>query len=265
MQRLHTEDIVCNPENPDVIGVVTRVHNDEEFEEDEDEYEEDDAPLEPGQVEVCWIGQPESASDGNQEEQDNQEIVDSSKLTLVDRSLMHGDLVGLSSNPLGQSGTVVDVDLSVDLKLSNGTLLQDVSAKRLGHIRKFSVGCYVMYQQWLGKIEEVLDDLVICFEDGGMCEVKDVAYPVVVPVTLFAADDENMCPYWPGQVSACRSLLPMLHGIGLFCSVMDVYTCSSLFIISSPCEWSSIKLRLSEQFMTWRVSEALIMHVSQPY
>lgn len=158
--------------------------------------------LELGHVEVCWIGEPESTFDSSQGYQQSGEILDGSKLILVDRSLMHGDVVGLSSNPLGQSGTVVEVDLSVDIRLANGTLIQDISAKRLGHIRQFSAGCYALYQQWLGKIEEVLDDIVVCFEDGSMCEIKDVAYPVVVPVTLSATDDESMCPYWPGQVKA---------------------------------------------------------------
>lgn len=40
LQRLHTEDIVCVEGNPTLIGVVTRVHHEDEDDEDDDDLED---------------------------------------------------------------------------------------------------------------------------------------------------------------------------------------------------------------------------------
>ena len=54
-------------------------------------------------------------------------------LLLVTRSFMHGDVVVLASNPRGQSGTVIGLTLSADVRAgSDKRVERAVSSSRLG-------------------------------------------------------------------------------------------------------------------------------------
>jgi len=56
-------------------------------------------------------------------------------LQVVDRAFMHGDVVALASDPLGQTGTVINVDMSVDLEIFNKEILRDIDSRQLRRVR----------------------------------------------------------------------------------------------------------------------------------
>jgi hypothetical protein len=54
-----------------------------------------------------------------------------------------------------QTGSVIGVKLFVDLEWTNGTRMMRVPSDRLQHIRPFRPGHFVVYGNWLGRVEDV--------------------------------------------------------------------------------------------------------------
>lgn len=151
---------------------------------DADGDDENDS-LPDGQVRVAW-------TDGS-ETTDN--ITD---LTVVDRGFLHGDIIASASDPTGQLGLVLDVNLTVDLLAANGEVIKQVSSKDLKRIREFTVGDYVVRGPWLGRVDDVLDNVTILFDDGSVCKVVKADPLRLQPVSKPVIDDAD-CPYYPGQ------------------------------------------------------------------
>ncbi len=139
---------------------------------------------------MCWLGST-----------DRVEIEPNKDLRVVDRAFLHGDVVARAADALGAQGVVSAVHLDLDLRFADGSLVRDVNARRVAHVREFRPGHYVTYGDWVGKIVEVNEDVVVRFDDGAECVVLNADEEELVPnerSTLFA--DEEHCPYFPGAV-----------------------------------------------------------------
>ncbi|KAM0880114.1 hypothetical protein ACQ4PT_027962 [Festuca glaucescens] len=236
---IYREDVVSLKENPDVRGLVMEVAGEYDSEgsitDDDTDTEENERKsshrtekggggggggaaadgdncshgsdldsLPDNKVRVQWI-------DGSEKTEDIDSVV------VVDRSFLHGDMVASSSDPTGQMGLVADVSLVVDLKGARGDIVKGVSAKDLRRIREFNVGDYVVNGLWLGRVDEVFDNITVLFEDGAVCKVSR-ADPMRLRKVTGPMHPDIACPFYPGQrVKAVSSSVyktsRWLHGI----------------------------------------------------
>ncbi|CAL9130869.1 unnamed protein product [Musa textilis] len=141
--------------------------------------------LQDGQVRVLW-------SDGSETVENTNDV------TAVDRSFLRGDIVASATDPTGQLGIIINVNITVDLLSTDGVAIENVSSRALKHIREFSVGDFVVLGPWLGKVDEVFDNVTVLFDDGSICEVVQPdplqLRPLIMPVVT-----DTDCPYYPGQ------------------------------------------------------------------
>ena len=147
-------------------------------------------PVPEDHSEVSWLGGTERV-----------EIEPNADLRVVDRAFLHGDVVARADDALGAQGVAAAVHLDLDLRFADGSLVRGVNARRVAHVRAFRPGHYVAYGDWVGKIHDVVEDVVVRFEDGAECVVAGADEETLVPrdrSTLFA--DEEHCPFFPGAV-----------------------------------------------------------------
>ena len=216
---LFTDDVVSNSSDPSRIGVITRTAVEDEEEEDdaEDEpYEDGEAAYEddripPNHARVLWLPPDLWLADHPAAAQAEQEratgfstVVDVSTLGLVDRSLLHGDVVVRASDPLGLMGHVVDVSVSLDLTLSATRSLTSVPSDRLSFVHPFQSGVYVTANDglWLGFVDECWCDVSLRFGDGSECTVsaargRDLRDPRHSDEAM--VDEGKSSLFYPGQ------------------------------------------------------------------
>ncbi|KAK6240731.1 Ubiquitin-conjugating enzyme E2 - like 10 [Theobroma cacao] len=203
------------------IGIVSEVAGDSDSdgsitddEDDEDEDDEEDGEDESGNGDAN--SNANESGDGNkggnykcgdlQADQirvlwmDDTEPVQSIKnVSVVDRGFLHGDYVAAALDSTGQVGVVVDVNVSVDLLAPDGSILNDVSTRDLQRVRDFTVGDYVVLGPWLGRIDDVLDNVNVLFDDGSVCKVTRAEPLRLKPITRNTLEDDSNFPYYPGQ------------------------------------------------------------------
>ncbi|KAM1382702.1 probable ubiquitin-conjugating enzyme E2 23 [Malus sylvestris] len=148
-------------------------------------------PLPADQVRVLWTDETESTQNIND-------------LTVVDRGFLHGDFVAAASDPTGQVGVVVDVNISVDLLAPDGSVIKDLSSNELKRVREFTVGDYVVLGPWLGRIDDVYDNVTVLFDDGSVCKIMKAEPMDLKPVSKNMLEDVHF-PYYPGQRVKARS------------------------------------------------------------
>ncbi|KAL5706417.1 (E3-independent) E2 ubiquitin-conjugating enzyme [Ranunculus cassubicifolius] len=213
---IYRQDIVtCKNGQTSMVGIVTQVAGDTDSDSDSSDEDEDDDdsgddgdedhqdgevndnvdkindygekndPLSTDQVRVVWMDHSETTQNA-------------SDVTVIDRAFMHGDIVAAASDPTGQVGVVEDVSISVDLLSFNGTVVKDICSRHLKRIREFSVGDYVVLGPWLGRVDDVLDNVTVLFDDGSMCKVSKADPFRLKPVSKSFAEDGHF-PYYPGQ------------------------------------------------------------------
>ncbi|KAJ6402991.1 hypothetical protein OIU84_014995 [Salix udensis] len=131
-----------------------------------DNYESE--TLQADQVRVVWMGDVKPVQHVND-------------VTVIDRGFLHGDYVASASDPTGQVGVVVDVNISVDLLAPYGSVIKDVSSKDLVRVSEFTVGDYVVFGPWLGRVDDVVDDVTVLFDDGSVCKFLKIltGYPAL--------------------------------------------------------------------------------------
>lgn len=122
-----------------------------------------------------------------------------------ERGFMHGDIVCSAKDPSGQMGKVVDVDLTVDLENVHGSKIRDVNCKVLKKIRSVSVGDYVVYGAWLGKVQNIVDCITVLFDDGTKSEFSTMGPEKLVPISPDLLED-SLYPFYPGQRVQVESL-----------------------------------------------------------
>lgn len=236
---IYRQDVVRSKKNG-TIGIVTEVAGDSDSdgsitdEEDEDEDDEDDAedsaneetdgdrikmsqencagsqggdkpgPLSADQVRVLYMNDIEST-------QSFGEVI------VIDRGFLHGDYVASATDPTGQIGVVVDVSINVDVLNSSGSIIEDIPSKELKRVTEFSIGDYAVLGPWLGRVDGVLDNVTVQFDDGSVCKVMKAEPHRLKPITKNLLEDEH-CTYFPGQrVKASSSSIfknsRWLHGL----------------------------------------------------
>ncbi|KAJ6725010.1 UBIQUITIN-CONJUGATING ENZYME E2 24-RELATED [Salix viminalis] len=115
-----------------------------------------------------------------------------------ERGFVHGDVVSSASDPSGQMGRVVNVNMLVNLENSHGKIIKDVDSKTLLKIRSISVGDYVVHGAWIGRVDKVVDNVTVVFDDGTSCEVTGADQEKLMPISSNILDDPTY-PYYPGQ------------------------------------------------------------------
>lgn len=123
---------------------------------------------------------------------------DITTVTVVDRSFLQGDIVASVSDPTGQLGQVVDVDITVDLRTGNCDMIREVSSRDLRRVTEFTVGDFVVSGCWLGRVDEVIDNVTVLFDDGSVCKVNRADPLRLKPVAKPIVEDTSF-PYYPGQ------------------------------------------------------------------
>ncbi|KAL1295760.1 hypothetical protein HN51_056609 [Arachis hypogaea] len=218
--HIYRQDVVKNKTNG-AIGIVTEVAGDSDSDsdssdtDDEDDSEDEDDDLEESngdannnnasknsdrngtdghsktgalladQLRVLWMDESESTRNF-------------SDVEVVDRGFLHGDFVAAASDPTGQVGVVVDVNTSVDLLAPDGSTIKEISSKNLKRIRDFTIGDYVVLGPWLGRIDDVLDNVTVLFDDGSVCKVTKADPLNLKPISKNMLEDVHF-PYYPGQ------------------------------------------------------------------
>ena len=97
-----------------------------------------------------------------------------SDVEVVDRALLHGDLVRETTGA-ERAGLVVASQLLVDVRelaAPHGTH-RAVDSCRLRHAQPFRAGTYVVKDGWLGRVEAWRDDVTVEFADGSAAKVYD--------------------------------------------------------------------------------------------
>ena len=124
--QLVREDLVQKISKPKQIGIISKLPGDSTcisnlgiIGEDVDG-EQNCIPT--GSARIAWL----------RSEETNEDMSD---LQVLDRSFMLGDVVSLCSNPLGQTGIVMEISMDVDLELpSSGKIIEGIDSRRLRHV-----------------------------------------------------------------------------------------------------------------------------------
>ncbi|KVH88056.1 Ubiquitin-conjugating enzyme, E2 [Cynara cardunculus var. scolymus] len=153
--------------------------------ENTDNDDDESSPLPADHVRVLWMDESETTQSLND-------------VTVIDRGFLHGDYVASASDATGQVGVVVDVNIYVDLSTIDGSVVNNISSKDLRRVRDFQVGDYVVLGPWLGRIDDVLDNVTVMFDDGSVCRVMKADPLRLKPVGKNPLEDAHY-PYYPGQ------------------------------------------------------------------
>ncbi|XP_076908830.1 putative ubiquitin-conjugating enzyme E2 23 [Bidens hawaiensis] len=170
-----------SPDSHDGNATDENTDNDDDDDDDDDE----STPLPPDHVRILWMDDSETT----------QRFHD---VVVVDRGFLHGDYVAAARNPTGQVGVVVDVSITVHLSTIDGKLITNVSSKDLKRVRDFQVGDHVVLGPWFGRIDDVLDNVTVMFDDGSVCKVMKADPLRLKPVGKNLVEDAHY-PYYPGQ------------------------------------------------------------------
>ncbi|CAH2059539.1 unnamed protein product [Thlaspi arvense] len=115
-----------------------------------------------------------------------------------ERGFMYGDIVRSTTEPSGQSGRVINVDMSVNLESIHGKIVKDVDTKRLQKLRSISLCDYVINGPWLGRVDKIVERVSVTLDDGSNYEVlvSDQDKLVAIPPNLL---EDSQYSYYPGQ------------------------------------------------------------------
>lgn len=203
---IYRDDVVRSNHDESMLGVVIEVPGDSDSDSsssyDSDVYGENHAAdgndstpankssekndcLATGQAKVIWIDGTETTNSLND-------------ISLINRGFLHGDIISSVRDPTGQLGLVLDVHITVDLLSSAGELVTNVSSRDLKRFREFTVGDYVVSGSWLGRIDDMIENVIVLFDDGSVCKVMKADTSRLKPISKSIASD-GVFPYYPGQ------------------------------------------------------------------
>ncbi|KAG8635370.1 hypothetical protein MANES_16G027500v8 [Manihot esculenta] len=115
-----------------------------------------------------------------------------------ERAFIRGDIVCPVADPCGQMGRVVNFKKFVDLENVHGKVIENVDSKNLVKIRTLSVGDYVVHGAWIGRVDKVVDNVIVIFDDGTKCEVTAEDEEQLLPISPNILEDSTY-PFYPGQ------------------------------------------------------------------
>lgn len=115
-----------------------------------------------------------------------------------ERGFMYGDIVRSSTEPSGQSGRVMNIDMFVNLESTHGKIVKEVDTKRLQRLRSISLCDYVINGPWLGRVDKIVERVSVILDDGSNYEVLvgDQDKLVAIPPNLL---EDSQYSYYPGQ------------------------------------------------------------------
>ncbi|ESQ51973.1 hypothetical protein EUTSA_v10016214mg [Eutrema salsugineum] len=115
-----------------------------------------------------------------------------------EREFMYGDIVRSTTEPSGQTGRVVNVNMSVNLESIHGKIVKEVDTKRLQKLRSISLCDYVINGPWLGRVDKIVERVSVTLDDGSNYEVlvSDQDKLVAIPPNLL---EDSQYSYYPGQ------------------------------------------------------------------
>lgn len=184
------------------IGIVERAPNSSDEEsEDEDAIVVDEdykGKLPPGSAKVRW-------NSWNSWENMCVELI--SDLTLVDRVFLLGDIVARANNQLGQTGVVTGMRMFCNCKRHDGSELHRVPTTLLQPLAACRPGALVVHQlaHWLGRVDEVYDNVQIQFNDGSICKILRTSADAL---SVHSPTMDEQTWFWPSMsVSAGRDTL----------------------------------------------------------
>ncbi|KAF9585448.1 hypothetical protein BGW38_002362 [Lunasporangiospora selenospora] len=160
--KVFLEDIVYRKDKPEIYGLVVKTWHDFESGDSDSEDEDSSGPLKLQYVLIHWV-------DGSAPE-----TIHEDELVVIDRSFGHGDVVKLSPNDV-MSGTVIDVKVDLDLErvCPPNTQYSGIDAQHVDFVQQFVVNNHVIYDGWLGVIENVSDEVTVILNDNCVCVVKE--------------------------------------------------------------------------------------------
>ena len=200
MQVIFTDDLVVRGSR---IGIVERAPNSSDEDsggDDEIEVIADNSAggkLAPGSAHVRWR-QHDSALDAGVRTEFT------SELQLADRVFLLGDILTRASNQLGQTGIVVGMRMFCELHASDGSPLGRAPTTLLQPLAACRPGTLVLHRRalWLGRVDEVYDNVQISFDDGASCKILRTAANTLA-VHSSTMDEQTW--FWPAmRVSAVR-------------------------------------------------------------
>ncbi|VAH22667.1 unnamed protein product [Triticum turgidum subsp. durum] len=115
-----------------------------------------------------------------------------------ERGFLHGDIVCPVSDPSGQLGRVVGVEMFVDLETYSGDIIEDVNSKQLSRVRSFVSGDCVVMGPWIGRVIRAFDLVTVVFSDGAKCEMLLRDSEVLKPIPPILFEDAPYF-YYPSQ------------------------------------------------------------------
>jgi len=140
------------------------------------------------------------------------------ELKLEDRVFLLGDIVSRSDAQLGQTGLVVGMRMYVDLKCTDGLVLRNVCTDLLQPLAACRPGALVLHAQcrWLGRVDEVYDNVQILFDDGASCKVRGCGAESVPPNThvwsVCKKNQPRAMPRWRPRPNAHAATKPPSRG-----------------------------------------------------
>ncbi|XP_052069646.1 (E3-independent) E2 ubiquitin-conjugating enzyme UBE2O-like [Mytilus californianus] len=183
------EDEVCKRCDDKIIyGIVTEsseyISSDEEY--------DDDELLSRGTVRIIWH------PDGNET------VEEEKKITLVDRSLMPGDVIRrMISGKSSQRGYVQNLIVKCHLYIKGtNKYIYNVDATDLKPLREFDIDDDVSLDPWYGKVKTTSMQSRVVFPDGAQCiaEEEDLYDLDIVPEDGDSNDVEYDQEIYPGSV-----------------------------------------------------------------
>ncbi|KAF9962960.1 hypothetical protein BGZ70_007756 [Mortierella alpina] len=160
--KIFLEDAVHSKDNPDRLGLVVRTWHDFESGESDSEDDVSSGPIGLQQVVVHWC-------DGSAPQTLLEE-----DLVVADRSFSHGDVVKKSPNDI-MSGSVIGVKVELDVERVCPPMTQflGIDAQHVDFVQQFAVNNHIIYDGWLGVIEEVEDEVTVLLSDKSVCVIKN--------------------------------------------------------------------------------------------
>lgn len=115
-----------------------------------------------------------------------------------ERGFMHGDIVRSTTEPSGQTGRVININMSVNLESIHGKIIKEVDTKRLQRLRSISLCDYVINGPWLGRVDKIVERVSVTLDDGSNYEVlvSDQDKLVAIPPNML---EDSQYSYYPGQ------------------------------------------------------------------
>jgi hypothetical protein len=110
-------------------------------------------------------------------------LFEQSQLQLVDRTFLRGDYVRKPSDSKRATGIILDVETQVKvMDAFNQTPLDTwISTDKLVNYVRISRGDHVVYGEWIGVVEEVLEEAMVQFVDGTVERVADLGSGLLQP------------------------------------------------------------------------------------